>query len=114
MRPIIVMGLFLGSALFHGLALHWPNISVAESPPEHVLFVIINAWLAMEVMANHGERGRLYVMLSVLSIHQIAVHGSLLVISIAAKSADFQSLGVLVGLGTVWGLLLVKDSYGRC
>jgi hypothetical protein len=105
--------LFIGSALFHAFALTWPSISVAETPETHLLFVLVNLWLTNECseinqsFAPHARVERFYVALAALSLHQVVVHGWLWwqAAHAAPPHLDYQSLGVVTGMGVIWALV---------
>ncbi len=99
--------LFLASALFHAFALTWPSISVAETPETHLLFVLVNLWFANETITASRSvvaylRIRFYVALAALTLHQLIVHGWMIV---TTPHIDAQSIGVLLGFAVIWGLL---------
>ncbi len=113
MSYVIAALLFLASALFHAFALTWPGISVPETPETHLLFVLVNLWLANETRTASRSaaaflRVRFFVALTALTIHQGVVHGYLLLNS-GRPNIDWQSAGVLLGLILVWELVLRED-----
>jgi hypothetical protein len=93
---------FLAGALFHGLALTWPSLSVVpEDPATHVLFALLNLWLC-EAALSWRPRFPLY--LAALTVHQVVVHGVMLVRGVGVA----QDLAVLIGLVLVWVLMFVR------
>lgn len=116
MRTLIISLLFLASAMFHALALTWPSISIPESQAEHVLFVIVNLWLANSLdsaFLSLRNLGRFFIAFVILSVHQVIVHGYFFGAAIAKGTFDFQSLTVLLGLVFAWTLLITHLRHRR-
>lgn len=116
LRAWTLVSLFVSSALFHAFALQWPQVLDAppfihEGPEQHVLFVLVNLWLTNELAARRPYEFpplRLYAAVVLLSVHQLVVHGTLLVLAAVVGQADFQSATVLGSLVVMWLLLTVK------
>lgn len=104
----IVGSFFLVSTLFHMFALKWPSISVPESEAEHVAFIFINAWLAERAAMPY--RPNFKMALGALTIHQVIVHGSMLVTSTSAQGY-MQNIGVFIGLVFVWYATLIESKF---
>ena len=107
-RHVIAVVFFLLPAIFHALALHWPNISLPESPETHLFFALVNCWFAhtVAVPTFTFPSSHLYAALGALTLHQFIVHGFLLVEALVQGRFDVQSALVLAGLIATWILLL--------
>lgn len=97
----IIAFFFLASAVFHSLALTWPQLSaVPEDPATHVFFALVNLWLCEAALAS---RPRFPFYLLALTVQQLVVHGVML----AKGIGIVQDIMVLVGLAAVWVLMFV-------
>lgn len=102
-QKVIAALLFTIGALFHGIAMTWPSISIPETAEVHLLFVLVNIFMALTVLKMTAESRDLTIsMLAVLSTHQVIVHGVLIIEAASKRTVDFQSIGTLVSLIAVW------------
>jgi hypothetical protein len=109
-RAFIACFFFLLPAVFHALALQWPDISVPESPETHSLFVIINGGLGLYLIsyAEFKLPPLFFFALGALTIHQVIVHFYLAVMAIRHGGFDIQSFMVLVAFVPLWQLMLTE------
>lgn len=116
-RIILAVPVFFIPAVFHALALKWPQISVPETPLQHGAFVLINLWFCVALVAMLPN-WLLESTLAALTVHQFVVHGQMLVIAAINKTFDFQSASALIGMVVAWGYLVyeraeVKSELGK-
>lgn len=99
--------LFLVSAVFHLISLGWPGLSIPEPPIEHLIFFVLNTFVAYVLTFGEWRNSAVSLIVVPLAIEQWVEHLPRLMIAMSARLPDLDEKGVLQNLLTLLFISLV-------